>query len=111
MTTEEAKDLLDNLIGMLTDNHNSDYDTALKMGIKALEKSKKPEYQCQCYCQYPNKHHKCKNGHWKCVDNYRPIEKAQRNSYSPVTYCKRIDVERSDHHGKQSLEQEQKVRA
>jgi hypothetical protein len=37
MTEEKAIDLLDNLIGMVEDNQNSDYDTALKMGIKALE--------------------------------------------------------------------------
>lgn len=37
MTNEEAKDLLDNLIGMVDDNQESDYDTALKMAIKALE--------------------------------------------------------------------------
>ena len=37
MTKEEAIDLLDNLIGMIEDNHNSDYDTAFKMAIKALE--------------------------------------------------------------------------
>ena len=37
MTREEAIDLLDNLIGMIEDNHNSDYDTALEMAIKALE--------------------------------------------------------------------------
>jgi hypothetical protein len=37
MSREEAIDLLDNLIGMVEDNHSSDYDTALQMGIKALE--------------------------------------------------------------------------
>lgn len=37
MTIEEAIDLLDNLIGMVDDNHDSDYDTAIKMAIKALE--------------------------------------------------------------------------
>lgn len=37
MTREEAIELLDNLIGMVEDNHNSDYDTAFKMAIKALE--------------------------------------------------------------------------
>ena len=37
MTKEEAIDLLDNLIGMIEDNHNSDYDNALKMAIKSLE--------------------------------------------------------------------------
>lgn len=36
MTREEAIDLLDNLIGMVEDNHNSNYDTALQMAIKAL---------------------------------------------------------------------------
>ena len=37
MTREEAIELLDNLTGMVEDNQNSDYDTALKMAIKALE--------------------------------------------------------------------------
>lgn len=37
MTRTEAIDLLDNLIGMVDDNHESDYDTALDMAIKALE--------------------------------------------------------------------------
>ena len=39
MSIEEAIDLLDNLIGMIDDNHGNDYDTALKMAIKALEES------------------------------------------------------------------------
>lgn len=37
MTRKEAIDLLDNLIGMVEDNHNSNYDEALNMAIKALE--------------------------------------------------------------------------
>ncbi len=37
MTREEAIDLLDNLIGMVEDNHKSDYDMALQMAIQALE--------------------------------------------------------------------------
>jgi FMN phosphatase YigB (HAD superfamily) len=37
MTNEQAIDLLDNLIGMVTDSNENDYDTALKMGIKALK--------------------------------------------------------------------------
>jgi len=37
MTREEAIDLLDTLIGFVEDSRNSDYDTAFKMGIKALE--------------------------------------------------------------------------
>lgn len=36
MTREEAADLLDNLIGMVEDNQESDYDDALKMAIEAL---------------------------------------------------------------------------
>lgn len=35
---EKAIDLLDNLIGMIADNQNSDYDKALKMGIESLRK-------------------------------------------------------------------------
>lgn len=37
MTREKAIDLLDNLIGMIGDSCISDYDTALQMGIEALE--------------------------------------------------------------------------
>ena len=36
MDKEKAIDLLDNLIGMIEDNQENDYDEALKMGIKAL---------------------------------------------------------------------------
>lgn len=39
MTIEQAIDLLDTLIGMIDDNHGNDYDTALRMAIKALEES------------------------------------------------------------------------
>ena len=37
MTNKEAINLLDNLIGMVEDNQNSDYDQALKMAIDALK--------------------------------------------------------------------------
>ena len=37
MTNEKAIDLLDNLIGMVDDNHHNNYDEALKMGIEALK--------------------------------------------------------------------------
>lgn len=37
MTREEAIDLLDNLVGMVEDNQENDYDTALKMAIEALK--------------------------------------------------------------------------
>lgn len=37
MDKQTAIDLLDNLLGMVEDNHESDYDTAIKMGIDALK--------------------------------------------------------------------------
>ena len=37
MTEEKAIDLLDNLLGMIEDNQDNDYDEALKMGIQALK--------------------------------------------------------------------------
>jgi len=40
MTDEKAKELLNNLIGMVEDNHESDYDTALSMAIETLENQK-----------------------------------------------------------------------
>ena len=36
MTNQEAIDLLDNRIGMIEDNHGSDYDSAIRMAIDAL---------------------------------------------------------------------------
>lgn len=37
MDKQTAIDLLDNLLGMVEDNHDSDYDVALHMGIDALK--------------------------------------------------------------------------
>lgn len=37
MDKEQAIDLLDNLIGMVEDNQENDYDTALRMAIEALK--------------------------------------------------------------------------
>lgn len=37
MTREEAIDLLDNLIGMVDDNHGTDYDEALKSAKRSLK--------------------------------------------------------------------------
>jgi len=100
MTREEAIDLLDNLIGMVEDNHNSDYDTALQMGIKALEQEpcddcisrdmaleKMADYVASGYavsaedfeeysriiCQLPPVTPQSKMGHWEWVQyDYNP---------------------------------------
>lgn len=37
MTRDEAINLLDNLLGMVEDNHGSDYDKAIHLAIEALE--------------------------------------------------------------------------
>ena len=37
MTKDKAIELLDNLIGMVEDNHGSDYDAAIHMAIDALK--------------------------------------------------------------------------
>lgn len=37
MTTDKAIDLLDNLLGVIEDNHGSDYDKAIHMAIDALK--------------------------------------------------------------------------
>lgn len=49
MTNEQAIDLLDNLIGMVTDSNENDYDTALKMGIKALKELEWLDKQVKIY--------------------------------------------------------------
>ena len=42
MDKQKAAELLDNLIGMVEDSQENDYDTALKMGIKALKADVQP---------------------------------------------------------------------
>ena len=44
MTVQEAIDWLENLEGMIEDNHNNDYDTAFKIAKECMEKQipKKP---------------------------------------------------------------------
>ena len=50
---------------------------------------KKPVYQCSCYLPYPNECLKRKNGKWRCVDKYRPIE-----SGGLKTKCVRIEAQK-----------------
>lgn len=50
MTNQEAIDLLDNLIGMIEDNHGSDYDSAIRMAIDALESKWIPCSECEKRC-------------------------------------------------------------
>ena len=66
MTNKQAKDLLDNLIGMVEDNQEHDYDTALKMGIKALDKEpcedavSRSTAKTRIYLKYINRPDICK---------------------------------------------------
>ena len=51
MDKQKAVGLLDNLIGMVEDTQENDYDTALKMGIEALKaytQSESCEYYALC---------------------------------------------------------------
>ena len=57
-----------------------------KLGFSLV---KKPNYQCSCCVPYPNKGYKHKNGKWKCVDNFRPIE-FERRTHCKTTRCVRI---------------------
>ena len=53
MDKQTAADLLDNLVGMVEDTQENDYDTALKMGIEALKAHAQP----------------VRHGHWIIKDN------------------------------------------
>lgn len=66
-------------------NYDELKEEALRQGYKLL---KIPEYQCSCYVPYPNESHKHKNGKWKCIDKYEPIEIKMTNQYSPCTHCR-----------------------
>ena len=70
MTKDKAIELLDNLIGMVEDNHGSDYDKAIHMAIDALkvidafnEKDLLTDRPC-AVCKY-NEGNGCKK--WECV--------------------------------------------
>ena len=52
MTKQEAIDLLDNLIGMIEDNHGSDYDSAIRMAIDALKPQWIPCSERLPYAEY-----------------------------------------------------------
>ena len=76
MTNEEAIDLLDNLIGMIEDNHSFDYDTALKMGIKALEQSHDGCKDCK-YEAYPEYYYPCCECKQNYMDEWKAIPSAE----------------------------------
>lgn len=58
MTKKEAIDLLNNLIGMIEDNHGSDYDSAIRMAINALKNQ--PEIiRCKNCEHYNSEIHQC----------------------------------------------------
>lgn len=64
MTNEKASDLLDNLIGMVDDKDDSEYDIALKMGIKALENIGHLKDRPCSVCEFRKENGCCK---WDCV--------------------------------------------
>ena len=80
MTNLEAADLLDNLIGMVSDNHDSDYDEALSKGRDILksepcEDATLKDIFCMG-CEY--KEQEPKTGHWipvseRLPDNTDPV--------------------------------------
>lgn len=47
-------------------------------------------WDCSCWCKYPNKNHKQKNGKWKCVDRFqciRDLVEPLTNCYDQKTHC------------------------
>lgn len=65
MTKDKAIELLDNLIGMVEDNHGSDYDAAIHMAIDALnEKDLLTDRPC-AVCKYNTAEKGCTK--WECA--------------------------------------------
>lgn len=58
MSKEKAADLLDNLVGMVSDTQGNDYDTALRMGADALNAERHARWQ---YIDYGGV------GNWHCT--------------------------------------------
>ena len=44
---------------------------------------------CSCYINYPNENHKMKNGRWKCVECYEPVDGMEFNKILKKQYCLR----------------------
>lgn len=46
---------------------------------------------CTCWCDYPNKNHKKRNGKWMCVDKYVCVRKG--DGYTTKTKCEKKEGE------------------
>ena len=77
MEKSRAIDLLDNLIGMIEDNHDNDYDTAFRMAIEAL----KAQHDCPLSAQPESCEGCIQYGLWENEIEY--------GYTSPCTRCKR----------------------
>lgn len=81
MTVQTAIDLLENLDGMIEDNHNNDYDTAFKIAKECMEKQipQSPTLEGDGYCP---------EGHlvydtWFCPN----CDKSYEVDYDDYDYC------------------------
>ena len=94
MTNKQARELLDNLIGMVEDNHDSDYDEALKMAIKALEQ---PEPQwIPCSERLPEVHESGDSFAGIFMESYPVLvygicEYEENAQFNVATYCDDLD--------------------
>lgn len=48
--------------------------------------------ECSCWIPYPNKSHKRKNGHWKCVDDYKCVHNIEHNPRRKTKCVKRCNM-------------------
>lgn len=71
---QTAADLLDNLVGMVSDTQDNDYDSALRMGIEALNADAVEVVRCKdCYHYYEER--------WLCSVNVSEFEPTDFCSY------------------------------
>jgi len=54
--------------------------------------------ECTCWCKYPNENHKCKNGHWICIDKYECVRELQKvyNKHGGYHWLKTKCVKKED---------------
>ena len=83
MTREEAIDLLDNLVGMVDDNHGSDYDEALKMGKEALKQESSRSHGE--WIKQPDHKIKKERVYWQCSRCQEYI--CAKDYFDQYTYC------------------------
>lgn len=88
MTRDEAIELLDDMIGLVEDNHGRDYDRALHMAMEALEREKIFEKRLESAYKY-GLQSGYDNGHRDASQEFAELLKTLKERKEPLQEKKR----------------------